>query len=161
MAKKTNTKIRNLLSFICSAGTVASLMLIQPGGLLADESKQAIPENVDINIQATCPDLAGLSADKKEVKNFSHKLHVEKYLLGESAYHSTPYTDDFTCAACHLTAKSQEEILGSAPCDRLSATIDARNYKKQMHSMCLDCHKGMKKAKEATGPTSCKECHNR
>lgn len=155
---------KKLAAFICSAGA-AAFFLIMPNGLLAEECKTPTPEKIEINIHATCSEIPGLPADTKKTSDFSHKLHTEKYLMGKSGFHSTPYTDDFTCVACHNGATSQEEITGADRCDRLTAAVSGQgggeNYKKQMHSMCVDCHKNMKKAGETTGPTKCTDCHKK
>lgn len=162
--KRTPSKT-NLFRLILPVAGAAAFFLALPNALLADEVKQGIPEKIEINIQAVCPEIQGLDADKKKVSNFSHALHAEKYLLGKSSYHAIPYTDDFTCAACHNGATKTEEILEAERCGRVGAAIEAdgggKDYKKQMHSMCIDCHKGMNKAGETTGPTKCNDCHAR
>lgn len=159
MTKKHISPKKKLFTFFCSTAAAATFFMMLPQGLLAEE----LPEKMDINVQASCADIPGLAADKKKVSGFSHKLHAEKYLIGKSSFHTTPYTDDFTCVACHAGAQSKDELTQADSCARISAAIEAgggaKNYKKQMHSMCIDCHKGMKKAKETTGPTSCKACH--
>lgn len=151
-------------------GTVAAaaMLLTLPAGLSAGEEKQAaaMTEKVTINIQASCPQIAGLEQDKKEVKEFSHKLHAEKYLPGRSAFAASPYSDEFTCVACHTGAQSKEGLLAADKCERLTAAVEAgggpKNYKQTMHAICQECHKKMQKAGEkAAGPTKCAECHGK
>jgi hypothetical protein len=146
----------------------AAVLLTLPAGLSAGEQKQAagMAEKVTINIQASCPQIAGLDPDKKEMKEFSHKLHAEKYLLGRSAFAANPYSDEFTCVACHAGAKSKEELLAADKCERLTAAVEAgggpKNYKQTMHAICQECHKKLEKAGEkAAGPTKCAECHGK
>ncbi len=143
--------------------TLTTFMLFQTPLWAADQEK--IPETVDINIQAVCPDLPGLARDKKEVKGFSHAAHAGKYLQGNQEFSDRPYTDTFTCTACHPGAASKSAITSQQPCERLAHALDAngggKNYKKFIHGTCLTCHKKMKKAKKKSGPTSCKQCHGK
>ncbi len=163
MGKETQKK-KTFFRSLYQTGAAAALavLLTQPIATNAAWAGE-IPEKIDINIQATCPDIAGIKADKKKVTAFTHALHAEKYLKGKSAYSSTPYTDEFTCAACHVGAKAAPDITGTDKCDRQTTVISGagggKDYKKQMHGMCIDCHKKMKKATETTGPTKCKACH--
>ncbi|OKY74245.1 MAG: hypothetical protein BM485_14580 [Desulfobulbaceae bacterium DB1] len=147
----------------CLTGA-AAIFLMAPVSLLAGETP-SLQEKVNINIQQACPSIAGLAADNKEVKEFTHALHAEKYLKGKSGFSAIPYTDDFTCAACHQGAKTAEEISGADKCERLTASIGAgggaAEYKKQMHAVCMDCHKNMAKAGEKSGPSKCNECHGK
>lgn len=145
-----------------AALTLAAVMLFQTPLLAADQEK--IPDTIDINIQATCPDLPGLTKDKKEVKGFKHAAHAE-YVKGNQEFANRPYTDAFTCAACHPGTTDQATIINQPAGERLANTIGAngggKNYKKFIHANCVDCHKKMKKAKKTTGPTSCKQCHSK
>lgn len=156
---------QNLFKLILPAAGVAALFIALPNTLPAEESKQVIPDKLEINIQAVCQDLPGLDADKKKVGDFSHALHAQKFILGKSGYHSTTYADEFTCAACHTGATSPEEIAEVDRCERIGLTLEAsggaKEYKKQMHAMCIDCHKSMNKAGEKTGPTKCNDCHSK
>lgn len=151
--------------FQTGAAVALATLIFHPSMTNEAWAADEIPEKVDINIQSTCPDIADIKADKKKVTAFTHTLHAEKYLLGKSAYSSNPYTDEFTCAACHVGTQATSDIIGTDTCDRLTTAITAagggKDYKKQMHGMCRDCHKKMKKATEATGPTKCKECHGK
>jgi len=165
MSKNSARKKYTLRNMIGSACAVAILLTL-PGQLMAGEANPAgqVPEKITINVHATCPQIADLEPDKKEVKEFSHKLHAEKYLIGKSAFAANPYTDEFTCVACHAGAQSGEAITSADKCDRLTAAIQAgggpKKYKQMMHGICQDCHKNLQKAGETkSGPTKCNECH--
>jgi hypothetical protein len=163
MSKDSGRKKFSLRTVLGSACAAAMLFAL-PAQLMAGEGQ--IPEKISINVQTDCPQIAGLDQDKKEVKEFSHKLHAEKYLLGQSAYAAHPYTDAFTCAACHVGAQSPEMISKADKCARLTAAIDQeggpQKYKEMMHAICQNCHKNMKKAGESkSGPTKCNECHGK
>lgn len=167
MSKDSARKKYSLRTLLGSACAVA-LLLTLPAQLMASEGNSTgqIPEKITINVQASCPQIAGLDADKKEVKEFDHKLHAEQYLIGKSAFATHPYTDAFTCAACHTGAQSAEEIVGADKCERLNTSIEKaggpKKYKEMMHAICQDCHKNMKKAGESKpGPTKCNECHGK
>ncbi len=134
---------------------------------LADEGEETgqVPELVDINTQAMCPSLEGLPKDVRSVKGFSHEAHAEKYLKGNGEFSLNKYDDSFTCSACHTKAKVREDLEGKDPCEILKAELSADGNKLKpkdfFHKSCLKCHKNMKKAGKATGPTSCKGCHGR
>ena len=159
-------KKKNLCKSLYQTGAAVAMaaLLFHPFVPAEAWATDTIPEKIDINIQATCPDIADIKADKKKVVAFNHILHAEKYLIGKSAYSQNPYTDEFTCAACHLGSQAANDIIATDKCDRQATAISAagggKKYKKLMHGMCIDCHKKMKKAQEATGPTSCKACHS-
>jgi len=125
----------------------------------------SLPETIDLNLQQTHPDIAGLPGDKRHVNGFSHKKHAEEYLKGNAQFSANPYDDALTCAACHPGAKSGEAVMAEDSGKRLEAALDAAGGAKKMknyfHATCLSCHKAMKKAKKATGPTNCKGCHGR
>lgn len=166
MNKNPAHKKYTLRTMIGSACAVAMLLSL-PANLAAGEENPTgqMPEKITINVQASCPQIADLEPDKKEVKEFSHKLHAEKYLIGKSAFAAHPYTDEFTCAACHAGDQSSEAITGADKCERLTAAIQAgggpKKYKQIMHVICQDCHKNMEKAGESKSgqTTKCKECH--
>ncbi|MBU0965332.1 MAG: cytochrome c family protein [Proteobacteria bacterium] len=167
MNKKSAHKKYSLRNLLGSACAVAMLLAL-PVQLLAGEATPPgqIPEKITINVQTSCPQIADLDQDKKEVKEFSHKLHAEKYLLGKSAFAAHPYTDAFTCAACHTGAESPEAITGADKCERLTAAIEKeggpKKYKEMMHAVCQNCHKNMQKAGESkSGPAKCNECHSK
>ncbi len=62
---------------------------------------QGIPQTIDINTQTNQADIAGLPEDKKYVNSFSHQKHMNTYLKGKAKFSQYPYTDEFTCTACH------------------------------------------------------------
>ena len=146
------------------AGAATAIFMLATSVSFADSLVAQIPETLDINIQVSNPEL-GVGKDKKAVTGFSHRLHAQKYLIGQSAYAANAYTDEFTCAACHAGAKEVKDIVAVKKSERLAAAIEAeggvKKYKNMMHATCLDCHKKMKKAKNTTGPTSCKGCHGK
>lgn len=139
--------------------------LLLSSQLATAETGRTAPETIDLNAQANFPAMAGLPADKKSVKSFSHAAHASRYLKGNAAYAAAPFQDDFTCKACHQAYGAEEELLIAAPEARLATALEtqggAGNLKNYFHSICLQCHKNMKKAAIATGPTDCKGCHNR
>lgn len=118
------------------------------------------PESLDINLQASSPQLATTNKDRKMVPGFSHAEHATKFLLNNSNHARRTYDDKFTCAACHPGVKSARDIRsGSGKQAQIDAVNQAGGVKKYMHGLCLTCHKSMKKAKVTTGPTTCKGCH--
>lgn len=123
----------------------------------AKGKEDKIPEYVDINLQATCPDLEGLKKDLKSVNHFSHAAHIEML--------KKEHKDEFVCATCHHGAKSEDDILKSDKCKRLEKELEAvggpAKVKNYFHSTCLKCHKDLKKQDKKTGPVSCKGCHSR
>lgn len=135
-----------------------------PSAAAASETSIRVPEQITINIQESCAPLREeVGKDNKEVRSFSHALHATRYLKGKNAYATSPFTDDFTCAACHLGAGSAEEIGKQEKCERLTTMITAngggKQYKKLMHGICIDCHKNAAKAGEQAGPSACSSCH--
>ncbi len=124
-----------------------------------------IPATLDINLQASCPAISGLPKDKKMVKDFSHKAHAEKYLLGNEKYSPVPYTDEFTCVACHAGAKDANSITKDLVCQGFETAFEqeggAKKFQNHFHKTCKACHKAMKKDGKATGPVSCKGCHKK
>ncbi len=149
--------------------TAACLALILGAAVTAtasDNSTSAsgnMPETLDLNLQKLCPSIPGLPADKKDVKGFSHSKHANEYLKGKEKFSKHPYTDEFTCTACHTGAKSPESITEAGVCDSVKAELEKAGGPKKMsslfHKTCKSCHSAMKKAGEKTGPTSCKGCH--
>ncbi len=119
-------------------------------------SKTKVPEFVDINTQASCPDMKGLKKDIKHVNHFTHAAHIE--MLKKEG-------KDFVCATCHKGVKSEEELLKEDKCQRmemeLKETGGPAKLKNYFHSTCLKCHKELKKQGKDTGPVSCKGCHGR
>ncbi len=58
------------------------------------------------------------------------------------------------CGKCHdLFPKKSGAIQEMISQEKLA--------KKQVMNNCKNCHRDMKKAGEATGPTSCKKCHDK
>ena len=143
----------------------ASALLILGGapGAFGETDQSALPDTVEINIQATCPDRVDLPADKKKVARFSHRQHAEVYLKGKSDYSWLPYSDSFTCSACHTDAVTTQDIEVRDQCARVGTTLDkwggGKSYKKNIHKICRTCHVGLKKAGHKNGPTNCKGCH--
>jgi len=146
---------------------VCLLLMGMQGKVMADDgsAEKGFIEAMDINLQAECPSMQGLPEDRKDVKGFNHKAHAREYLKGNSSFSDVQYDDDFTCAACHPGAGSQDEILREPVCNRLSGALAAaggpQNLKKYYHKTCLGCHRNMHKAGKATGPVRCKGCHTK
>ncbi len=124
-----------------------------------------IPKTININTQVNRADIAGLPKDRKHVNSFSHQKHAAIYLQDKAKYSTNPYKDDFTCAACHPDTKSPADILEIAPGKRLAAALNKnggpKKLKNYFHGICRSCHKKLKKAGLASGPTNCKGCHGR
>ncbi len=140
------------------------LALALPLGVPAGaEEPVKVPDTLDVNIQAAAPPLEGLPPDTKSVPGFSHRRHAEEYLKGAEEYSRFPYTDEFTCAACHHTATSPREAGSCLSCktaDRMIAAVGGpKRVKNLFHDTCRSCHKAMEKAGKKTGPTRCKGCH--
>jgi len=150
-------RVISLTKRIVSGVLLGGLIFGAGSCLASDVSKLEVPEVIDINIQKSCPDLEGLKKDVKEVKGFTHKAHIG-YLQKEQK-------DKFVCASCHKGVKDEKEIINSKKCERLSKEFEevggAKNFKKYFHNSCVKCHKNRKKEGLSTGPTSCKDCHNR
>ena len=164
---KKETSIKTMAGFITVVCATAMLWL-PAGSTAADnatESTQKVPETVDINLQKQCPSIPGLPADKKDVKGFTHEKHATQYLLGKEKFSKHPYTDQFTCTACHTGAKSPEAITEDGMCASIQEELEkaggAQKMSKFFHNTCKTCHSAMKKAGEKTGPTSCKGCHKK
>lgn len=121
----------------------------------------AMPDSVDINLQESYPALTETSKDTKNAPAFSHGRHAEIFLKNNSSHAGTPYTDQFTCVACHAGVTEVEEIgTEAARQKQIMAVQAAGTVKNYMHGICLDCHRSMKKAAAPSGPTSCKACHS-
>lgn len=120
-----------------------------------------IPENIDINLQVSNPVLSAANKDSKSAPSFSHAKHATTFLINNSAHTSMAYDDQFTCTACHPGVVNGGDIgTQAAKQKQAEEVMKAGGVKKYMHTLCLDCHKSMKEAVLATGPTSCKGCHN-
>lgn len=113
---------------------------------------QTIPEEIDINLQRSNPPLTSQWQDKKEVKGFQHLAHIERL--------SKITPDQDICLTCHKEVQNQTEIQEeNRQKKQRKVIIDAGGIKKYMHGQCVSCHRGMKKQRKTTGPTSCKGCH--
>ncbi|MEN8257302.1 MAG: cytochrome c3 family protein [Thermodesulfobacteriota bacterium] len=129
-------------------------------GLNTSSLAADIPETIDINLQASNPALSATSKDSKKVPGFSHAKHASTFIKNNRAHAGITNADQSTCVACHAGANSVEDIQSESTKQRQAKKVEeAGGVKKYMHALCLKCHKSMKKAKVATGPTSCKGCH--
>jgi Class III cytochrome C family len=103
----------------------------------------------------------------KGIVQFTHKTHVEKYLIACGACHHDEKgkpldlkADDTVkgCIECHKgTKKSKGEKLGKK--EKI-----AKYHFEALHANCIGCHKDYNKQKgDAKGkgpaPSSCKNCH--
>ncbi len=158
---------RNAIGFLGALAMAGALML---GGWVPVMAgpvsvKSGIPETLDLNVQKMCPGIKGLPRDRKQVRAFSHRAHALEYLKGNEQYSTRPYTDEFTCSACHEGASSIAGIEGVPACEQLEKELmkagSIKNPSKYFHKTCKSCHKKMKKAGKTTGPVSCKGCHGR
>ncbi|THB80632.1 MAG: cytochrome C [Desulfobacteraceae bacterium] len=59
------------------------------------------------------------------------------------------------CMVCH---KDFSQQAGSLDAAKKSGDLKSKQV---MNKTCLKCHRSMKKAKQKTGPTSCKQCHKK
>jgi hypothetical protein len=143
----------------------AAVLFVFMSTVCAWAETTTIPDTINLNAQANHPDIKDLPTDAKSVNNFTHGKHANQYLKGNSAYAAKSFTDEFTCAACHLEAASIEAITDSNPQERVLAALNAKGgpqkLKNYFHDICLSCHKSMKKAAISTGPTTCNDCHSR
>lgn len=123
------------------------------------------PETLDINLQKQCSSIKGLPKDRKTVKAFSHEAHARNYLKGNEKYSLTPYTDEFTCSACHVGAKDQASLDKDAVCSGFDDAFEgyggSAKFQNFFHKSCKGCHKAMKKDGLKSGPVSCKGCHGK
>ena len=162
MKQSKNRKI-SLANFVKPVALGGALLLLAQSPIVFGSDSLEVPDKVDINLQAICPDIPDMPLDKKNMTGFSHRDHAQKYLLGNSEFAARGYKDEFTCSACHPGLAKAKGVPREKVCDRLSKAIEAggglKNYKKYMHNICITCHKNMKAAEKTTGPTSCKECH--
>jgi len=154
---------KHSLTFLCSIALGAVLFSPPTGGTA---QARDIPPTININTQLNLPGIAGLPKDKKHVNSFSHQKHAETYLKGKAKFSSNPYTDEFTCAACHPGSTSREDLLSASPSTRLGEALNKqggpKKLKKYFHGICRSCHKKLHKAGLKSGPTNnCKDCHGR
>ncbi len=148
---------RTLLTCCLSAALVATAAQAAPAA--------EPPETVEINVQASHPDVQGLPADTKAVSGFSHRAHAETYLPGLQAFSRFPYEDGFTCAACHHDAATPGEAGSCLSCKTADAMLakvgGPAKVKNLYHDTCKACHRAMAKAGRDTGPTRCNGCHGK
>jgi hypothetical protein len=87
-------------------------------------------------------DNPGLYAtDKYKGAQFAHKKHADALK---------------DCKKCHHTWKEGAKVKKCVDCHTKDSKVDA---KKAFHANCRGCHRTMKKAGKATGPTACTKCH--
>jgi hypothetical protein len=79
--------------------------------------------------------------DKYQGVQFAHKKHADAFK---------------DCKTCHHTWKEGENVKKCVECHTKDSKVDA---KKAFHGSCRGCHREMKKAGKATGPTPCTKCH--
>jgi hypothetical protein len=112
---------------------VAAIMFF--GSLLVLQGVFGQPDSTTI-------DNPGLYAtDKYKGAQFAHKKHADALK---------------DCKKCHHTWKEGEKVKKCVDCHTKDSKVDA---KKAFHDNCRGCHRTMKKAGKATGPTACTKCH--
>lgn len=105
------------------------------GSLLVLQGAFGQPDSITI-------DNPGLYAtDKYQGAPFNHKKHVDTLK---------------DCKECHHTWEKGQTVKKCTDCHTKDSKIDA---KKAFHASCRGCHRTMKKAGKATGPTACTKCH--
>jgi hypothetical protein len=105
------------------------------GSLLVLQGVFSQPETITI-------DNPGLhAADKYQGVQFAHKKHADAVK---------------DCKACHHTLKEGEKVKKCGECHTKDSKVIAKNA---FHGNCRKCHRDMKKAGKATGPTACTKCH--
>ena len=127
-------KILFFLAFLL-VGVVASSAIVLDIG----------PREMDLNAQTRHDRAPGIpKKDKKRVKKFPHRLHQDKFLLGNSKYAIFKYTDDFTCTGCHHKDKKGSQPRSCFNCKDLPDMIEAvgGRFEGIFHKNCRDgCHK--------------------
>jgi hypothetical protein len=98
---------------------------------------------------------------KKIHPAFTHKKHAADYKLGCTECHHE-YKDGKNvwkegqavkkCEACHTDPNKPKG-------KELTKEQKIASHYWAIHENCVGCHKELKKAKKATGPTSCTKCH--
>lgn len=151
---KKNVTLLGATALLCLLSTTVSA-----------NNENPVPETINLNIQVNHAGIEGLPKDQKSVNSFTHDKHARKYLKGNSQYSANAFTDEFTCSACHPEAKTVTDLTNSVAQERILAALSGKGGPKEVknyfHGICLNCHKNMQKAKIATGPTKCTDCHNR
>lgn len=79
--------------------------------------------------------------------------------------HTTGHAN-IECATCHHKWDGAGDIVACSSChnnmdDKKSDDSFYNAYHANTEASCVGCHKALKKAGEATGPTSCNDCHPR
>jgi hypothetical protein len=84
------------------------------------------------------------TADKYQGVQFAHKKHADAYK---------------DCKTCHHTWKEGENVKKCGECHKKETKDSAVKLEKAFHDNCRGCHRTLKKAGKATGPTVCTKCH--
>ena len=105
------------------------------GSLLILQGVFGQPDSITI-------DNPGLHAtDKYQGAPFSHKAQADAI-------------KDFN--KCHHTWKEGEKVKKCTDCHTKESEVTAKTA---FHNTCKNCHRDLKKAGKATGPTICSKCH--
>ena len=105
------------------------------GSLLILQGVFGQPDSITI-------DNPGLHAtDKYQGAPFAHKAHADAIK---------------DCNKCHHTWKEGEKVKKCTDCHTKESEVTAKTA---FHNTCKNCHRDLKKAGKATGPTICSKCH--
>lgn len=105
------------------------------GSLLVLQGVFGQPDSITI-------DNPGLHAtDKYQGAPFAHKKHADAIK---------------DCNKCHHTLKEGEKVKKCTECHTKDSEVTAKTA---FHNTCKNCHRDLKKAGKATGPTICSKCH--
>jgi hypothetical protein len=80
-------------------------------------------------------------SDRYKGIEFAHKKHADAVK---------------DCVKCHHTTKAGAKVQKCVDCHSKLTKVTAY---KAFHNSCKNCHRDMKKAGKATGPTACTKCH--
>ncbi len=80
-------------------------------------------------------------SDRYKGIQFTHKKHADTLK---------------DCKVCHHKWKKGEKVKKCVDCHTTDSKVTAY---KAFHTNCKNCHRDMKKAGKATGPTICTKCH--
>jgi hypothetical protein len=98
--------------------------------------------------------------EAKEVINIEYPEHhtKDRYQAVQFAHkkHADAYKD---CKTCHHTWKEGENVKKCVECHKKETKDSAIKLEKAFHNNCRNCHRNLKKAGKATGPTICTKCH--
>ena len=83
------------------------------------------------------------ATDKYKEASFPHKKHADTLK---------------DCKKCHHTWKEGEKVKKCVECHTKDSKLTAKNA---FHKNCRTCHRSLKKAGKATGPTVCTKCHGK